>query len=154
VNGSDAPVRLLSVEPDSFAVRVDNPDTGAFDLLVFEGPTAEAAIAAVDRGPVDPSNTVSELTIADVTGSGVVADGPDLDTYFGGPGLADLGPTVTEDELLNILATADQRPGIDAVDQGDTVRLEIPGEGDKRDVIAFATTEPVPAGTFDDDLFV
>ena len=133
---ADERLSLLSIEPDGFAVRVNNAATNAFDVLIFDGAPAENAVAGAAGDTVDPSNGVSELTIADVTGNGVVA-------------AASVGPTVTEDELLGILATADQRPLVDAVDQGDTVRLEIQSENDTRDIIAFATNEPVPGGAFD-----
>jgi hypothetical protein len=143
---SDNRATLLGVENDNFAARVDNATTGEFDLFVFFGGAAEDAIDATMAGTVDPSNSVSELLIADVTGSADVATGSDLDVYFGGPGLPSVGATVDETELLGILATADQRPGVDAIDQGGTVRLEIPGEDGTRDVIVFQTTQGPPGG--------
>jgi hypothetical protein len=123
----------------------------AFDLLIFEGSSAESAIATAASNAVDPSNGVSEFTIADVTGNDVVAAGSNLDLYFGGVG--SVGPAVTEEDLLGILSTADQRPRVNAIDQGDTVRLEILSENDTRDVIVFATDQPVPGGALDSDLF-
>jgi hypothetical protein len=147
----DERVDFLSVEPDSFAVRVDNPAMSAFDLLIFEGSSAESAIATAASNAVDPSNGVSEFTIADVTSNDVVAAGSNLDLYFGGVG--SVGPAVTEEDLLGILSTADQRPRVNAIDQGDTVRLEILSENDTRDVIVFATDQPVPGGALDSDLF-
>jgi hypothetical protein len=151
LNPADERVDFLSVEPGSFAVRVNNQATSAFDLLIFEGSPAENAVASAASNTIDPSNGISEFTIADVTGNDVVAAGNNLDLYFGGVG--SVGPAVTGDDLLGILSTADQRPRVNAVDQGDTVRLEILSENDTRDVIVFATDQPVPGGAFDGDLF-
>jgi hypothetical protein len=89
--------------------------------------------------------------MADVTGNDIVAAGSNLDLYFGGVG--SVGSAVTTDDLLDILSTADQRPRVNAIDQGDTVRLEILSENDTRDVIVFATNQPVPGGALDGDLF-
>jgi hypothetical protein len=148
---ADERVDFLSIEPDSFAARVDNPATSAFDVLIFEGSPAENAVASAASDVIDPSNGVSEFTIADVTDNDVVAAASSLDLYFGGIGSG--SPAVTEDELLGILSTANQRPRVNAIDQGDTVRLEILSENDTRDVIVFATDQPVPGGAFDGDLF-
>jgi hypothetical protein len=153
LNSRDERVSLLSVEPDSFAVRVNNPAMGAFDLLIFDGLPAENAVATAASDAVAPSNGISEVTIADATGNRVVAAGSDLDLYFGGVGLASVGSAVTEDELLGILSTADARPRVNALDQGSTARLEVLGADNARNVIVFATDEPVPGGAFDLDLF-
>jgi hypothetical protein len=153
VNPDDERVSLLSVKPDSFAVRVDEQTTNVFDLLIFNGDPAERAIATVADLQVDPWNGISELAFADLAGQDVVASGPNLDAFFGGPGLDTVGSTVTEDELLGIFQTADERPRVNAIDQGDTVRLDILGESGSRDVIVFATTEPVPGGALDLALF-
>ena len=87
---------FLSVEPDSFAVRVNNPAMNAFDLLIFGGSPAENAIATAASNTIDPSNGVSELTIADVTGNDIVAVGNSLVLYFGGIGVGSMGSAVTE----------------------------------------------------------
>ncbi len=149
----DDMVDLLAVEPDAFTVRVANPATGAFDLLVLSGGPAPAAVASVATDRIGPGNAASEIVLADaLDGRAVVAEGPGLDAILGGEGLAPVGPTLTGDELLDLLATADARPKVNAIDQGGTVRLEIPGTSGSRDVIVLATTEAVPGGAFDGDL--
>ena len=114
---------------------------------------AQNAVSTAASTAIDPSNGISEFTFADITGNRVVAAGSNLDLYFGGAGVASVGSTVIEDELLGILSTAHERPGVNALDQGDWARLEIFSENDTRDVIVFATDQPVPGGAFDGDLF-
>ena len=125
----------------------------AFDLLIFDGAPAENAVATAAGNAVDPSNGISEFTFADVTGTGAVAVGNDLDLYFGEPGVGSVGEAVTEADLLGILSTAHKRPFVNALDQGDTVRLEVLGANDSRDMIFFATDQPVPGEAFDLDFF-
>lgn len=151
---ADERVSFLSLEPASFAIRVDNQATAAFDVLIFDGAPAVNAVATAASSVVDPSNDVSEFTIADVTGNDVIAAGSNLDLYFGGPGLGTVGSAVTEGDLLGIVASADQRLRVNALDQGEWVRLEVLGENETRDVIIFATDQPVPGGAFDPGLFV
>ncbi len=150
---ADERVHFLSVEPESFAVRVDNQATGAFDVLIFDGLPAENAVASAASAVVNPSNASSEFTFADVAGDRVVATGNNLDLYFGGPEVGPVGSTVAENDLPFILSTADVRPRVNALDQGETARLEILGENGARDVIVFATDQPVPGGAFDLGLF-
>jgi hypothetical protein len=146
-------VSFLSVAPDSFAVRVSNAAMDASDTLIFDGLPAANAVATAASSFVDPSNGISEFTFADVTGTGVVAVGNDLDLYFGGPEVGSVGEAVTEADLLDILSTAHERPFVNALDQGDTVRLDVLGANDSRDMIIFATDQPVPGGAFDLALF-
>jgi len=103
---------------------------------------------AVMASTVDPSNNLSEFVIADLSGNADVAVGSDLDDYFGGPGLPSVGTTVNEAELLGIMLSADVRPGVNAIDQGGTVRLEIAGAEGTRDIIVFETTQDVPGGAY------
>lgn len=133
----DDRVELLALESDALTVKVNDADTGAFDIVVLEGVGAlKRLIARRESSEIDPTNTISEYVIADVDGTDTVA-----------PGLA-------ENELLAFLQTVDEQDGVNAIDQGDSIRLEFAGAGGTKDIIVFETDEPVPGGAFDTGLFL
>ncbi|MFY1599696.1 SRPBCC family protein, partial [Micromonospora sp. WMMD737] len=139
-------VRLLGVEKDSISVVVHEQDSPAFDYLVLSGQSVADAVELAERGAVDPANGVSELVIATGDGGRVVATGG---AAFDGVLVRGLGAEITEDELPILLRSLARRPGVNAVDQGDTVRFEIRGSDGTVDVIVFETDRAPGNGGYD-----
>ncbi len=147
---SDERVELLGLAEDSFSVKMTNKDTGAFDILIVEGQSAAFALQDLEAEDVNVSDDTDSFIFANTQSSEVIATGTTLATVFG----ADVGQELTADELLEVLANADTLSNVNAIDQGDTVRLEVTGAEGTRDVIVFATDKDVPGGAYDPDLFL
>jgi len=136
VDTGDERVELLAIERDAVSVKVLNALTDAFDIVLLDGaPVVEEVVADGASPAIDPANTVSEYVLADVAGDRTIA-----------PGLEEGG-------LTAFLATVDERDDVNAVDQGDSVRLEFAGTGGTRDIIVFETDAAVPGGAYDGSLF-
>ncbi len=143
IDPDDMRVELLGLEIDSFAVKINNSSTGAFDIAIFCGTDVVKAIDALEAGVTNPANSLDEFIFGDPDGTG------DIATPAGGG----FGPTLTEDELLDLLDMSDDFAVMNAIDQGDSVRIERLGADGTRDIIVIDTDVSPPGGAYDPDLF-
>ncbi len=129
----DERVELVAIEPDAFTVKVNNAETGEFDYLVLDDDErVEQVLSEGASGFANRFNETSEFVFADGEGNARIANG------------------IREGDLESILADVADRPFLNAIDQGETVRLGINGRGGSRDIIIFETDADIPGGAYDD----
>lgn len=122
----DERVSLLGLEEDNFAVQISVGSKT--DTILFQSSDTAAAIAAVESGVVNPGNPDSQFVILDETDSGTVGiGGGRLNVTDTEDGSDDIGGVLSVADAILLAQTADERPNVEAIDQGDTVRVVFPG---------------------------
>ncbi|MGF1476725.1 MAG: hypothetical protein ACFB6S_14295 [Geminicoccaceae bacterium] len=132
----DQRIELIGLEDDNFAVQVSVG--GKTDTVLFTGDVAEAAIDVLESGVVNPGNRASQFVVIEDGDSGTVGIGGGGLNVTDGVGVKDIGGVLSVDDVLELAETAEARPNVNAIDQGDTVRVEFPGNNNSIEVLVIS----------------
>jgi hypothetical protein len=147
IESSDDRVKLIGLEEDNFTVQIVNLDRwqgeDTVDTVLFTGEAAEQAIASLSSG-VNLSNRNDEFAFVDLGDSGNVPGGTGGSLNFlakaGEP--RDVGGLLSPVELAMVASTAEDRPNVNVIDQGNTLRIEVDASRGTTDI--YVLNEPDP----------
>lgn len=132
----DDRVELLGLEADGFAVQIVSDSNGTTDTLIFKTEDTAAAIASLESGVVNPGNANSQFVILEEGDTGTVGiGGGRLNVTDTLDGSDDVGGVLSVEDAILLAETADERPNVTAIDQGDSVRVEFPGNGGSTEIL-------------------